>query len=387
MRQVYLDHAATAPIDPRVLDVVIDIYRQVAGNPESVHAFGRQARKVIDEARHTIAKAIGARSREIVFTSGGTEGDNMALIGVARARRAFGRHIITTAVEHHAVLRSCAYLENCGFAVDYLGVDRDGRISLSELEDKLRGDTILVSVMYGNNEVGTLQPIREIADLLAPHQALFHTDAVQAFGTVDIDVRDTPVDLLSMSAHKIGGPKGIGFLYVKDGVNLAPVVHGGDQERKRRAGTHNVPGIAGLGAAVGFVHDELPARIAACLKLRQQMIDGLARAGTFCRVNGSAVHYLPQILSLYFPDTPADALLARLDLAGVAASAGSACTAGSLEPSHVLQAMFGQDAPETKASLRFSFGPENTADDVEQAGKLVAKVVREIASVREGVRH
>ncbi|CAM3097902.1 cysteine desulfurase family protein [Sporolactobacillus spathodeae] len=380
MDPIYLDHAATSPIDPQVLEIMIDTYKKVIGNPESIHSFGRQARKVVDDARHEIAKSIGARSREIVFTSGGTEGDNMAIIGAARARQALGKHIITTDVEHHAVFRACEYLASCGFSIDYLHVDASGRISLEELEEKLREDTILVSVMYGNNEVGTLQPIREIAHLLADHQALFHTDAVQAFGTVDMDVKDTPIDLLSMSGHKINGPKGIGFLYVRDSVSLAPITHGGDQERKRRAGTHNVPAIAGLGEAVALVRANLTDRINTCLKLRRIMLDDLTAEGANFQVNGNPEHFLPQVLNLYFPGVAIESLLTRLDLEGVAASSGSACTAGSVEPSHVLSAMFGSDAPETRSSLRLSFGVENTEDEIHRAAQILAKTVRALST-------
>ncbi|MFT8362038.1 MAG: cysteine desulfurase family protein [Sporolactobacillus sp.] len=383
MEPIYLDHAATSPIDPQVLEVMVDTYKEIIGNPESIHSFGRKARKVVDEARHQIAKSIGARSRDIVFTSGGTEGDNMAIIGAARAREALGRHIITTTVEHHAVFRACAYLEKHGFTVDYLSVDRSGRISIEELEQKLRADTILVSIMYGNNEVGSLQPIREIAHLLADHQALFHTDAVQAFGTVDMDVKDTPIDLLSMSGHKINGPKGIGFLYVRDGVSLSPITYGGDQERKRRAGTHNVPAIAGLGEAVWLVRDHLSERIADCLKLRQLLLADLRDAQVNFRVNGNSEHFLPQVLSLYFPGVSVETLLTRLDLEGVAVSSGSACTAGSVEPSHVLTAMFGAGAAETRSSLRISFGKGNTAEDVHRAAAIIARVVGELLTAGE----
>ncbi|RYM05264.1 cysteine desulfurase [Sporolactobacillus sp. THM7-7] len=381
MDPIYLDHAATTPIDPKVLDVMTEAYKKVIGNASSIHSFGRAARKVVDDARSVIARSIGAREREIVFTSGGTEGDNMALIGAALARRKNGKHIITTRVEHHAVFRTCEYLASLGFDVDYLNVDRTGRISIADLKKKLRDDTILVSVMYGNNEVGTIQPIREIAHLLAPHQALFHTDAVQAFGTVDIDVKDTPIDLLTMTGHKIGGPKGIGFIYIRDGVSLVSVAHGGDQERKRRAGTQNVPAIAGLGKAVELVREHLPERIAAYLGERRLLLKTLDEEHVRYQVNGNSDHFLPQVLNLYFPGTNVETLLTKLDLAGVAVSSGSACTAGSVEPSHVLNAMFGNGAPETKSSLRISFGRGLTPDQIRQAGKIIATSVNELVSL------
>ncbi|RYL91610.1 cysteine desulfurase [Sporolactobacillus sp. THM7-4] len=383
MNPIYLDHAATTPIHPEVLDVMVETYKNVIGNPSSIHSFGREARKVIDDARHVIARYIGARSRDIVFTSGGTEGDNMAVIGAALAHRHSGKHIITTKIEHHAVLRTCEYLEKKGFDVDYLDVDRSGRISIDDLKNKLRDDTILVSVMYGNNEVGTIQPIREIAHLLEGHQALFHTDAVQAFGTVDVDVKDTPIDLLTMTGHKIGGPKGVGFLYIREGVSIAAFSHGGEQERKRRAGTQNVPAIAGLGRAVELVRDHLPERIATYLDERQALIEMLDAEHVRYRINGNPDHFLPQVLNLYFPGTNVETLLTRLDLAGVAVSSGSACTAGSVEPSHVLTAMFGAGAPETKSSVRVSFGQGLTIDQVKEAGRILARSVNELVRVKK----
>ncbi|GGL40824.1 cysteine desulfurase family protein [Sporolactobacillus putidus] len=381
MDPIYLDHAATTPIDPEVLDVMADTYKNVIGNPSSIHSFGRQARRIIDDARDTIAKYIGAESREIVFTSGGTEGDNMAIIGAALASRKFGKHIITTKVEHHGVFRTCEYLESLGFDVDYLDVDRTGRISVDDLKKKLRDDTILVTIMYGNNEVGTIQPIQDIAHLLASHQALFHTDAVQAFGTEDMDVKDTPIDLLSMTGHKIGGPKGIGFLYIREGVSLTTMTHGGEQERKRRAGTQNVPAIAGLGRAVELVRDRQPERIGRYLEERRTLLDTLDAEHVGYRVNGNPDHFLPQILNLYFPGTNIETLLTKLDLAGVAVSSGSACTAGSVEPSHVLTAMFGQDAPETRSSVRISFGSGLRLEQIKEAGNVIAQSVRELVGI------
>ncbi|MCI1856622.1 MAG: cysteine desulfurase [Sporolactobacillus sp.] len=379
MQPIYLDHAATTSINPEVLDVIVDVYKRVIGNPSSIHSFGRQARKIIDEARRSIGRYIGAHSREIVFTSGGTEGDNMAIIGTALANRKAGRHIITTKVEHHGVLQACRYLETHGFSVDYLNVDRTGRLAIDELKRKLRDDTILVSVMYGNNEVGTIQPIREIAHLLAPSRTLFHTDVVQAFGTVDIDVKDTPIDLLSMAGHKINGPKGIGFLYIRDGVKVEPLTYGGDQQRKHRAGTLDVPAVAGLAKAVELVSGHLDERIGHCLKVRGALLDALNTAHADYRINGSPDHYLPQVLNLYFPGVPVEALLTRLDLDGVAVSSGSACSAGSLEPSHVLTAMFGDEAPQTRSSIRISFGTTTTVQEAAEAGRLIARDTRELA--------
>ncbi|MCO7175627.1 cysteine desulfurase family protein [Sporolactobacillus kofuensis] len=381
MDPIYLDHAATTPIDPEVLQVMMETYQTVVGNPSSIHSFGRQARKIVDDSRHTIAKYIGARSREIVFTGGGTEGDNLAILGTAFANKHKGKHIITSKVEHHGVLKTCAYLESQGFDVDYLDVDRTGRISVEDLKQKLRDDTILVTIMFANNEVGTIQPIREIAHLLANHQAYFHTDVVQAFGTVDMDVKDTPIDMLSMAGHKIGGPKGIGFLFVRDGVRLQAFTHGGDQERKRRAGTENVPEIAGLARAVEKVGEHLHERIQSSLKARQVMLETLDDEHVDYQINGNPEHFLPQVVNLYFPGTQVETLLTKLDLSGVAVSSGSACTAGSIEPSHVLTAMFGQGAPETKSSIRISFGDAMQEDRLREAGKIIATSVRELVSL------
>lgn len=381
MDPIYLDHAATTPIDPDVLDVLVKTYKEVIGNPSSIHSFGRQARKVVDDARAAIARCIGATSREIVFTGGGTEGDNMAILGTALRHRSSAGHIITTKVEHHAVLRTCGYLKRLGFDVDYLDVDRTGRISVGQLKQKLRDDTILVSVMYGNNEVGTIQPIREIAHLLAGRPTLFHTDVVQAFGTVDLDVRDTPIDLMSMAGHKIAGPRGIGFLYIRDGVTLAPIIHGGDQERKRRAGTQNTPAIAGLAKAVEKTVAGMSERIEMYLRDRRLLLQTLDEAGADYCVNGNSEHFLPHVLNLYFPGTNIETLLAKLDLAGVAVSSGSACTAGSVEPSHVLTAMFGEGAPQTRGSLRISFGRGLTPDRIVKAGRIIAASVNELVGI------
>ncbi|GAY78578.1 cysteine desulfurase family protein [Sporolactobacillus inulinus] len=383
MSPIYLDHAATTPIDPEVLQIMVETYQQVVGNPSSIHSFGRQARKIVDESRHTIAKYIGARSREIVFTSGGTEGDNIAILGTAFANSDKGKHIITTKIEHHGVLKTCAYLETQGFTIDYLDVDRTGRISLEELKSKLREDTILVSIMFGNNEVGTIQPIHEIAHLLADHQAYFHTDVVQAFGTADMDVKDTPIDLMSMAGHKIGGPKGIGFLFVRDGLSLQAYTHGGDQERKRRAGTENVPAIAGLARAVEKVGEHFHERIDNCLHARQIILETLDEEKVTYKINGNPDHFLPQVLNLYFPGTNVETLLTKLDLAGVAVSSGSACTAGSVEPSHVLTAMFGERAPETVSSIRVSFGDLIDEDQIREAGRIIAASVRDLVSLRK----
>lgn len=279
MERIYLDHAATSPVHPEVIQVLTETMQNHYGNPSSIHYFGRDARQVVDQAREFIAKSIHANFDEIIFTSGGTEADNLALIGVARGMADKGKHIITTAVEHHAVLHTCEFLEKEGFEVTYLPVDETGRISVEELKKALRDDTILVSIMFANNEVGTLQPIREVGELLTNHQAVFHTDAVQAYGLADIDVQDLHIDLLSVSSHKINGPKGVGFLYVRDGVRLIPTVHGGEQERKRRAGTENVASIAAFAKAVEISQKTKPEKYAFYHKLKQLLIETLKKEG------------------------------------------------------------------------------------------------------------
>lgn len=380
MEKIYLDHAATTPVHPDVMEKMVQAYQTTFGNPSSIHQFGREARKAIDEARDAVARCIGAVGKEIVFTGGGTEADNMAIMGSALANQDKGKHIITTKIEHHAVLNTCLYLEELGFEVTYLDVNEQGRINMENLEQALRDDTILVTMIYGNNEMGSLQPIREIAHLLAPHQAIFHTDAVQAFGTVDIDVKETPIDLLSMTAHKINGPKGVGLLYVRDGVQLVAQTHGGDQERKRRAGTQNVPGIVGLQKAVEIAAQGLLKRIDTYLEYRQHLLKTLDANSVQYDINGDPEHFLPHILNLYFPGTNVEALLVNLDLAGIAVSSGSACTAGSIKPSHVLTAMYGSESDRAKSSIRISFGYGLSVDAIKKAGMVIAEAVQRMKS-------
>ncbi|MBE3570433.1 MAG: cysteine desulfurase [Bacillales bacterium] len=375
MERIYLDHAATSPVHPEVIQVLTETMQLHYGNPSSIHYFGRDARQVVDQAREGIAKSIHADFDEIIFTSGGTEADNLALIGVANGMADKGKHIITTAVEHHAVLHTCEYLEKEGFEVTYLAVDETGRISVEELKKALRDDTILVSIMFANNEVGTLQPIREVGELLKDHQAVFHTDAVQAYGLADIDVQDLHIDLLSVSSHKINGPKGVGFLYVRDGVRLVPTVHGGEQERKRRAGTENVASIAAFAKAVEISQKTKSEKYAFYQKLKQLLIETLKKEGVDFLINGTLEHSLPHVVNLSFPGTNVEAMLVNLDLEGVAASSGSACTAGSVDPSHVLRAMFGSQSDRLTNSIRFSFGIHNTEDQILQTAAIISKIV------------
>lgn len=382
MNRVYVDHAATSPMHPQVIEKMMTVMTNEFGNPSSIHAFGRQARHVLDEARATIAASIGARRNEIIFTSGGTEADNTALIGVAQANQAKGKHIITTAIEHHAVLHTSQYLEKSGFEVTYLPVDEAGLISVVDLQVALREDTILVSVMFGNNEVGTIQPIAEIGTILKEHQAYFHTDAVQAYGVIPIDVVELGVDLLSVSAHKMNGPKGIGFLYVRDGVKFQPYTYGGEQERKRRAGTESVPAIAGFAEAVKIAEQTMVDKGQQYRGYKDTILAVFNQVGLQYELNGYLEQSLPHVLNISFPGTNVESMLVNLDLTGIAASSGSACTAGSIEPSHVLVAMFGKQSERTKNSIRFSFGLHNTEAEIERVAHETVKIVHRLSSNR-----
>ena len=378
MERIYLDHAATSPMHPAVIDRMMQVMAEDFGNPSSIHSYGRQARRILDEARAVMAASIGASQNEIMFTSGGTESDNTALIGIARAYAHLGRHIITSEIEHHAILHTCHFLEKEGFDVTYLPVDEEGLIRLDDLKSALREDTILVSIMFGNNEVGTVQPIAEIGALLKDHQAYFHTDAVQAYGLVKMDVNELNVDLLSVSAHKINGPKGIGFLYIRDGIKHQPRQIGGEQERKRRAGTESVPAIAGLAEAVKIAGREMNEKRERYQAFKQIILAVFDEQGTDYAVNGSQEHVLPHVLNISFPGTNVESMLVNMDLAGVAVSSGSACTAGSIEPSHVLVAMFGKESERTKNSIRFSFGLGLTEEAVREAALETAAIIKRL---------
>ncbi|MBG9445676.1 cysteine desulfurase family protein [Cytobacillus firmus] len=379
MERIYLDHAATSPMHPEVIERMTEIMKSEYGNPSSIHHFGRSARHIVDEARSALANSIGAKANDIIFTGGGTEADNHAIFGTAESCRHRGNHIITTQIEHHAVLHACEELERRGFEVTYLPVDSNGRVSVKDVEDALREDTILVTIMYGNNEIGTLQPIKEIGGLLEEHPAKFHTDAVQAYGIEKIDVQELRVDLLSVSAHKINGPKGIGFLYAHPDVKLASRLFGGEQERKRRAGTENVPSIAGFQEAVRISQKEMEAKREELHSFKMLFMDKMKQEDAVFELNGLLDYSLPHVLNLSFPGTNVEAMLVNLDLAGIAASSGSACTAGSIEPSHVLVGMFGKGSDKLQNSIRFSFGLFNTKEQVEQAAEQTAKIVKRLA--------
>ncbi|WP_048827950.1 cysteine desulfurase family protein [Bacillus sp. B-jedd] len=378
MERIYLDHAATSPMHPLVIEKMSKAMGALYGNPSSIHSFGREARHQLDEARAAIASSIGAKSNEIIFTSGGTEADNMAILGAAEAYSGNGRHIITSSVEHHAVLHACQNLEKRGFEVTYLPVDETGKISIASLEEALREDTILVTIMYANNEVGTIQPIEEIGQLLSSHQALFHTDAVQAYGLLELDVKEAGVDMLSVSAHKINGPKGTGFLFAREGIKLSPRSFGGEQERKRRAGTENLVSITGFMEAVKIAKKNAAEKSEEYLAMKKQFIRILDEEGVSFQLNGTLEGSVPHIVNLSFPGTDVESMLVNLDLAGIAASSGSACTAGSVEPSHVLVAMFGKDSERILNSIRFSFGLGTTEEKVIYAARKIAEIVKRL---------
>ncbi|AZB43731.1 cysteine desulfurase [Bacillus sp. FJAT-42376] len=380
MSRIYLDHAATSPMHPAVIDTMTSFMSETFGNPSSIHAHGRESRRTLDMARDEIASLIGARATEIIFTSGGTEADNLAILGTAYARRSKGNHIITTSIEHHAVLHTCEFLEKEGFRVTYLPVNEHGEISLEDFARELTDETILVTIMYGNNEVGSLQPIREIGEMLKNHQAYFHTDAVQAFGVVKLDVTELQADLLSVSGHKLNGPKGIGFLYAKSGLKLKPRAFGGEQELKRRAGTENAPGAAGLHRAAVLSEQAREEKVREYKAMKTKMTDVFKAEGISFEVNGSAERSLPHILNVFFPGTNVESFLVHLDLEGISASSGSACTAGSIDPSHVLTAMFGDHSNRPASSIRFSFGLGNTVEQVEQAAHKIAAIVKRLTA-------
>lgn len=375
MTRIYLDHAATSPMAEEVIEVYTAEMKEVFGNPSSIHQTGRKARKKVDDARTILAKSIGAHETEITITSGGTEADNYAVFGTAYARKNEGKHIITTQIEHHAVLHACEQLEKDGFEVTYLPVDKNGLISINDLKNSLREDTILVSVMYANNEVGVIQPIVEIGELLKDHPAYFHTDAVQAFGSLSIDVITSHIDLLSVSSHKINGPKGIGFLYQRKGILLKPIFYGGQQERKKRAGTENVPAIVAFAKAVQLKQTTFTDGNVEYNQLKQVFLSELERLKVPFQVNGSQESVLPHVLNISIPNTDVETFLVQLDLAGIDASSGSACTAGSIDPSHVLVAMYGESTPELRNSVRFSFGLNNTEEQVLEAANKISKIV------------
>ncbi|HHT49624.1 MAG TPA: cysteine desulfurase NifS [Firmicutes bacterium] len=361
---IYLDHAATTPVHPDVLEAMLPYFTEEYGNPSSVYRLAQRNRKAISDARAVVAKHLGAQPNEIIFTSGGTEADNWALKGMAEALKDKGRHLITTNIEHHAILHTCAYLEKHGFDVTYLEVNQDGLITPDQVEQAIRPETILISIMYANNEIGTIMPITEIGAVAKKHNVAFHTDAVQAVGHLPIDVQAQNIDLLSLSGHKFYGPKGSGALYIRRGLQLPSFLHGGGQERGRRAGTENVPGIVGLAKAIDLAYQDLEAKNAKLKALRDYLIDGICERIPYSRLNGHREQRLPNNANFSFEFIEGESLLLLLDIEGIAASSGSACTSGSLDPSHVLLAI-GLPHEQAHGSVRFTLGADNTKEEID----------------------
>jgi cysteine desulfurase len=374
-RRVYLDHNASTPMHPEVLAAMLPFFGDIFGNPSSVHAFGRAAREAVDDARASIARFLGVRADEIVFTSGGTESDNFGVKGLAMARGA--GHLITSRIEHHAVLRTCEALERQGFDVTYLPVDDQGRLDPDDVKRALRPDTIAISVMHANSEVGTIQPIGEIGAIAREHGVALHVDAVQTFGKVPIDVGAMGIDLLSFSGHKIYGPKGVAGLYVRRGTKMVAVQHGGEHERRRRAGTENVPGIVGLAAAVEIRGREMQAEAERVSALRDRLWDGVRARVPESRLNGAGAPRLPGTANIVFRRVESESIVLGLDLKGIAVSAGSACTAGNVEPSYVLVAM-GLPVDWAMGAVRFSLGRSTTAEDIDYVVDAIEPLVRKL---------
>ncbi|MDV2581084.1 cysteine desulfurase family protein [Alkalibacillus haloalkaliphilus] len=381
MSHIYLDHAATTPLHESVQEQMTSVMQNHFGNPSSIHFFGRDSRKLLDQARTTIAKSINAPFTSLIFTSGGTEANNLAIFGSAYANEQYGRHIITTQIEHHAVLHPCEQLESEGFDVTYLPVDETGQVDLNQLKEALRDDTILVTIMSVNNEVGVIQPIQEIGELLEEHQAVFHTDAVQAYGVQQIDVQEMKVDLLTASSHKIYGPKGVGFLYKHEKHHLKQQVFGGEQERKWRSGTENTLAIAGFEQAVKVLMEERESRNTHYQALFNELIAQLVKQEMEFSINGDLNNRVSNIVNISFPKTEVEMFLTNLDLAGIAVSSGSACTAGSIDPSHVLKAMYGEEDERLYNSIRFSFGIHNTLDEMKQVAEKIQPIVERLKNL------
>ena len=380
MNRIYMDNAATTAVHPQVLEKMLPYFTECYGNASSIHSTGRDARKALEESRRKVAAALNCKPQEVYFTSGGSESDNWAIKGTAFANRKKGNHIITSAIEHHAVLHTCAWLEKQGFSVTYLPVDEFGQVNPQDVEAAITDQTILISVMAANNEIGTLQPIREIAKIAKAHKVLFHTDAVQAVGAIPVDVQEIGCDMLSLSAHKFHGPKGVGVLYIKQGTRIENFMHGGAQERGKRATTENLPGIVGLAEAITLATENLEEKSSRIAGLRDQLIDGLTSAIPHCRLNGHRTNRLPNNCNVSIRFVEGESLLLRLDLAGIAASSGSACTSGSLDPSHVLLAI-GLPHEIAHGSLRFSLSDTTTQEEVDAVLATLPGIVETLRSM------
>jgi cysteine desulfurase len=379
MKRIYLDHAATTPLDKRVLKAMLPYFSKKFGNASSLHSFGVEAREAIENSREKVAHLINAKSDEIYFTSGGTESNNLAIKGIAFANRKRGKHIITSKIEHHAVLNVCEWLEKQGFEITYLPVDKYGFVNLDELKRSIRKDTILVSVMHANNEIGTIEPIEEIGRICKEKNVYFHTDAVQSTGKIPIDVEKMNIDLLSISAHKIYGPKGVGALYVRKGVNIETIQHGGGHERGLRSGTENTPGIVGLGEACAIAEKEMKREEIKQTRLRDYLIKNVLKIKD-SHLNGHPTKRLPNNANFWFAFIEGESLIAQLDIHGIAASTGSACSSKSLEPSHVLLAI-GLKPHEAHGSLRLTLGKENNKKEIDYVIDVLPKVVKELRKI------
>ncbi len=377
---IYLDNAATTKTAPEVVEAMLPYFTTHYGNPSSIYSLGAESKKAVTEARETIAESLGAASNEIYFTAGGSEADNWALKATAEAYATKGKHIITSKVEHHAILHTCEYLEKKGFEITYVGVDENGILDLDELKASIRPDTILISVMYANNEIGTIQPIKEIGAIAKEHGVIFHTDAVQAYGQLPISVDECNIDMLSASGHKLNGPKGIGFLYIRKGLKLRSFIHGGAQERARRAGTENVPGIVGFGAAVKRAFSIMEEKTAKEIELRDYLIGRIKEEIPYCRLNGDETKRLPNNVNFSFEFIEGESLLIMLDQKGICASSGSACTSGSLDPSHVLLAI-GLKHEIAHGSLRLTLCEENTKEEMDTVVDSVKGIVERLRSM------
>ena len=384
-KMIYLDNAATTKTRPEVVEAMLPYFTQFYGNPSSVYTFSAKSKEAVTKAREIIADSLGVKSNEIYFTAGGSEADNWALVAAAEAYEAKGKHIITSKIEHHAILHTCEYLEKRGYEVTYLDVDENGVVKLDELKKAIRPDTILISIMFANNEIGTIEPIKEIGAIAKEHGILFHTDAVQAYGHVPISADEYNIDMLSASGHKINGPKGIGFLYIRKGVKIRSFIHGGAQERRRRAGTENVPGIVGFGKAVQLAMDEMEERTKKEVEMREYLMEKVLREVPFTRINGSRTSRLPNNINFAFQFIEGESLLIKLDMAGICGSSGSACTSGSLDPSHVLLAI-GLPHEIAHGSLRLTLSEENTMEEMDITADKIKEIVaylRELSPLYE----
>ena len=380
MDMIYLDNAATTKVRPEVVEAMMPYFTESYGNPSSVYGFASKSKEAVDNAKNIIAKSLNTRADDIYFTAGGTESDNWALKATAKAYESKGKHIITSKIEHHAILHTCEYLEKDGYEVTYVDVDENGIIKIDELKKAIRPDTILISVMFANNEIGSVQPIKEIGAIAKENNVLFHTDAVQAYGHIDIDVEELNIDMLSASGHKLNGPKGIGFLYIRKGLKLRSFIHGGAQERRRRAGTENVPGIVGFAKAVEIAMENMNTRIEKEISLRDRLIEKVLKKVPYTRLNGHRTDRLPNNANFSFQFIEGESLLIMLDMKGICGSSGSACTSGSLDPSHVLLAI-GLPHEIAHGSLRLTLSEENTEEEIDYVVDEVAAVVERLRSM------